>query len=170
MTVSLGTLSFQHAFETHFPFVCRALRRLGVHEGDVFDVAQEVFLTVHAHAATYDGARALQTWLYTFARNHAANYRRLKRTSAHDAPQSETAAPPSSPRRNARDVLRRALATLDEDQREAVVMHDLEGFSAPEVAELTGQPMNTIYSRIRLGRVALKAQVERLQGEHHGRA
>ena len=44
-------------------------------------------------------------------------------------------------------------------------MHDLEGFSAPEIAEQTASKLNTVYSRIRLAREDFKSAVERLQAK-----
>jgi RNA polymerase sigma factor (sigma-70 family) len=44
------------------------------------------------------------------------------------------------------------LGTLSEAQREVFVMAEVEGFTAPEIAEALGVKLNTVYSRLRLGR------------------
>jgi len=49
-------------------------------------------------------------------------------------------------------VLLRVLATLDPDRREVLVLHDLKGYSAPEIAEILATPLNTVYSRLRRAR------------------
>jgi RNA polymerase sigma-70 factor (ECF subfamily) len=55
-----------------------------------------------------------------------------------------------------------ALQVLPLEQRAVMVMHDLDGCTAPEVAEALEVPLNTVYSRLRLARdkfvAALRAQ------------
>ena len=53
----------------------------------------------------------------------------------------------------------RALATLDEEFREAVVLRDLEGLSYEEIAEATGVPAGTVRSRIHRGRAILRERL-----------
>lgn len=158
------SFEFRAAFEAEFGYVCRSLRRLGVADNDVQDVAQELFVAVHRAWSEYDPSRPLKPWLFSFALRCAANYRRLAR---HHIPlqRGDEAEPTiASPSRATedRDILLRALDRLDFDFRVAVVMHDLGGFSAPEIADSVGAPLNTIYSRIRLGRAELKNALTRL--------
>jgi RNA polymerase sigma-70 factor (ECF subfamily) len=58
-------------------------------------------------------------------------------------------------------VLRRQVAAqLDElvaEQREALVLHFTAGMTIPEIAEMTGAPVETVRSRIRLGKAALRS-------------
>ncbi len=145
--------------------MCRSLRRLGVREADMKDVAQEIFLTVHRHLDEYDAARPVRPWLFSFALRFAANYRRLVRNHGHvpddDLPQEAARGADVE----ARDLVLRALGALSFDFRVVFVMHDLEGFSAPEIAEQLGCKLNTVYSRIQLAREDFKSAVERLQAK-----
>ena len=155
---------FRDLFDAHFAFVCRALRRLGVRESDLRDVTQELFVSVHRQLETHDAARPVRPWIYSFALKHASNYRRLARLRGHDAIDEHTsplAAPDSDV--GARDLVLRALAKLDFDRRTVLVMHDLEGFAAPEIAEATETPLNTVYSRLRLVREDFRAAVAALE-------
>lgn len=54
-----------------------------------------------------------------------------------------------------RERLREALARLSAEQRTAVVLHDLNGFNAREIAEEIGVPLPTVKSHLRRGRQAL---------------
>jgi RNA polymerase sigma-70 factor (ECF subfamily) len=67
-------------------------------------------------------------------------------------------------------VLSAALAQLGLDQRAVFVMHEMEGWSMPEVAGALSIPLNTGYSRLRLAREQVKEAVTRLraQGGDHG--
>jgi RNA polymerase sigma-70 factor (ECF subfamily) len=64
--------------------------------------------------------------------------------------------------RQASRRLHAALARLDIDQRAVVVMHDLNGIPVPEIASALDVPLNTVYSRLRLGRAKITAA---LRGE-----
>lgn len=153
--------TFRTVFESELPFVCRALRRLGVREADLGDVAQELFLTVHDRLADYDPSRPIRTWLHGFCLRFASNYRRLARHRGKDLPDE----PPASDRSDAaatRDLVMRALERLDFEKRTTLVLHDMEGLSAPEIAELTKVPLNTVYSRLRLARADFREAIDAL--------
>jgi RNA polymerase sigma-70 factor (ECF subfamily) len=51
---------------------------------------------------------------------------------------------------------------LSPEHREVFVMAEVEGFTAPEIADALGAKLNTVYSRLRLGR----AQFERALARH----
>jgi RNA polymerase sigma-70 factor (ECF subfamily) len=157
---------FRGLFDAEFGYVCRALRRLGVQAGDLEDVAQELFVTVHRSLDEYDPGRPLRPWLFSFALRYAANYRRLARNQGHvsdEALHGFAAGEGSSA--EARDVVLRALAALDFERRTIMIMHDLEGFDAPEIASQVGIPLNTVYSRLRLARTDFRTAVEALQSK-----
>jgi RNA polymerase sigma-70 factor, ECF subfamily len=168
--VSLATGSevvseaFRELFDAEFAFVCRALRRLGVREADLADVTQELFVSVHRNLDSLDVSRARRPWLYSFAMRYASNYRRLARHRAHDSIDEMTIPLATSDADiGARDLVLRALADLDFDRRTVLVMHDLEGFQASEIAEMTETLLNTVYSRLRVARADFRAAVERLE-------
>jgi RNA polymerase sigma-70 factor, ECF subfamily len=156
---------FRDLFDSEFAYVCRALQRLGVRSGDVPDVAQELFLTVQRALPAYDAARPVRPWLCGFSVRFAANYRRLGRLTdlPGDGFERRTVAPSADV--EARDLVRKILDRLDFDRRAVIVMHDMEGFAAPEIAQELGVPLNTVYSRLRLAREDLKAAARQLQGE-----
>ena len=145
--------------------MCRALRRLGILESDLKDVAQELFVAVHERLGDFDRSRPLRPWLFGFAVRYASNYRRLARNRALDPVSDSQLGTDGSSRIEARDLVLRALGRLDFDRRTVVVMHDLEGFDAPEIARLLGIPVNTVYSRLRLARADFRAAFDDLQQE-----
>lgn len=150
--------TFTQLFEEHFGFACRSLQRLGVREADLEDVAQELFLAVHRALPESDRSRPLRPWLFGFAVRFAANYRRLawhKGRELDDVPVS----PKLHDKLAAKRAVLHALECLDFDKRVVLVMHDLEEFTAPEIAEQLGLPLNTVYSRVRLAREAFRGFV-----------
>ena len=89
-------LSIEALFRQEYSYVSNTLRRLGVHERDLEDVAQEVFLTVHAILDDYDRARPLRPWLFGIAYRHALRHReraRNRRELFEPSPGNDAAAP-----------------------------------------------------------------------------
>ena len=157
---------FRSVFDAELAYVCHSLRRLGVREGDLEDVAQDLFVAVHARFSEYDRARPIRPWLFSFACRVAANYRRLARhrreVARPDADEGATSLPDpeqSAERSEKRELLLEALETIDFDRRAAFIMHDLDGFTAAQIAEVVGAPENTIHSRVRLARIEMKQAV-----------
>ena len=59
----MATPTFPEVYEAHAATVLRTLRRLGVRDGDVEDVAQEVFVVVHRKLPEFAGRSSLKTWV-----------------------------------------------------------------------------------------------------------
>jgi RNA polymerase sigma-70 factor (ECF subfamily) len=160
--------AFAAAYDAEFEAVWLYLRRLGVPEADVEDAVHDVFVVAHRRYGTYDRARPLRPWLLGIAFRIAAQWRRRHRLEVPVAePEAEvpddTRAPDEvAASRQASRRLHAALARLDIDQRAVVVMHDLNGIPAPEIAAALDAPLNTVYSRLRLGRAKITAA---LRGE-----
>ena len=81
-TASVLADAFRSVLEAEFGYVCRALRRLGVRQADLKDVAQELFVAVHERFAERDPSRSIRPWLFSFALRYASNYRKLARHRA----------------------------------------------------------------------------------------
>lgn len=155
---------FEAMFREYFSYVVHSLRLLGVQERDLDDVAQDVFVTVHRRYADYDPNRPVKAWLFSFAARFASNYRRLVRhrlESDVDADTvldavADTRGKEESYRQSQLSFLQHALSSMVEEQRVVLIMHDIHGLTAPEIAEALSLPLNTVYSRVRRARKALK--------------
>jgi RNA polymerase sigma-70 factor (ECF subfamily) len=163
----MAGVSLRAIFDAEFEWVCRTLRRLGVRPSDLEDAAQETFLAVANRLSEYDPARPLRPWLFGFAMRIAANHRRKKKTDPTDTA-DEHASAAATPEHEAelrqqKDLVLRALEKIDDDRRPIFVMHDIEGFGAPEIATLLSIPVNTVYSRLRTARAEFEGAVQRLQ-------
>ncbi len=159
---------FTALFESNLAYVWSSLRRLGVHERDLEDVAHEVFLKVYAEIDRYDRARPIKPWLFAFAFRHASDYRKLSRhkTSLYgdDEPSQDTSGDASElmAKREREALVHRALESLDMDKRAVFVLSELDGCGMPEIAAALEIPLNTGYSRLRVARQELSAAVRRL--------
>lgn len=150
-------------FDANVTFVWRSLRYFGVHEVDLADQAQEVFMIAFRKKSGFEHRSSLRTWLYGICLRVAANYRRLARhrreVLCDKTPEGES---PSSPelrvdRLQARARLAAALDEIDVAQREVFVLREVEDLPMTEVAEVIGCPLQTAYSRHQAARRALRA-------------
>jgi RNA polymerase sigma-70 factor (ECF subfamily) len=159
----------------HAAFLLRTVRRLGVAELDVEDVAQEVLVIVHRKLAQYDTRCSMRGWIFGIASRVAADYRRSARVRRERVvdPVPETAVAAGQDRdfdrARARALLDHALDDLDEDKRNVFVLYELEGLEMQEVAEMLGCPVQTAYSRLHAARDRVRARVERALGERRAR-
>ncbi len=167
------TAQLEDVYRGEISYVVHTLRRLGVREADLEDVAHDVFVAVHRHFAERDPARPLKPWLFGFCYRIASDHRKLAR-HRHEAPPlaHEPADPAPQPDELvAEERLRRqllaALDAMDFDKRSLVVMHDLEGIAVPEVAALLAVPLNTAYSRLRLARAEFERELVKITGGSH---
>jgi RNA polymerase sigma factor (sigma-70 family) len=135
------------------------------------DLAQEAFVRAWRHAETFDPRRGgVATWLVVITRNLAIDAMRTRpRSELVDPDEMHWLLPPADEpdpaettiRFGDADWLRRALADVPNEQRRAVVLAGILGFTAQEVAEREGIPIGTAKSRIRLAMDKLrKARAE----------
>jgi RNA polymerase sigma-70 factor (ECF subfamily) len=170
-------------YAEHFRYVWRCLRALGLGDNQVDDAIHDVFLVVQQKLPNFDGGAELTTWLYAISLRVARRYRWAARKDAwrfaaiDDEPEKVAAQPAHSQRdpeqaleRGERlSLARRALERLEDDKREAFVLSQVEQMSAPEIAEIMGVPLNTVYSRIRAAKLAFQAEIGRLELVTRGR-
>jgi len=136
--------------------------------GAAEEIAQETFLRAWRHATAYDPRRGqVATWLLAIARNLAIDRLRVKRPDPIDpdklvamveagwTARDERAAPA----RERGDVYD-AVAALPTEQRRALVLSALFGFTAREIGEMEGAPLGTAKTRIGTALRKLRAELE----------
>jgi RNA polymerase sigma-70 factor, ECF subfamily len=141
---------------------------------DARDVAQETMLSLVRSIPTFRGESSVSTWLYTVARSFCIKKRRrTKGAPAHHEPldvttQEQSAAPTPEQSllgREARDAVATALDQLEPDAREVVILRDIEGLTAPEVAEVTGLSVAAVKSRLHRARQSLREHLVAVVGD-----
>jgi RNA polymerase sigma-70 factor (ECF subfamily) len=165
-------IAFEAIYSRHFRAVWRTLRRLGVAHAQLDDAAQDVFVVVHKKLATFDG-RSVKNWLYAIAVRVASDQRRgaarrqtapLPETLADEAPGPARASETTESVR----LLHELLSNLDEKKRTVFVLSELEQLSVPEIAEVLGDNVNTVYSRLRAARAQFDAALTRHREHESG--
>jgi RNA polymerase sigma-70 factor (ECF subfamily) len=161
-----GAAFFRTVFDTEYDYVHHSLRRLGVDQRDLEDVAHEVFVEVYKNLGRYDRARPIKPWLFAFAFRFASDYRRLARHRTElGLPDDEATshAPSAEDRaveREAAQLVAAALHAMPIDQRAVFLLYELDEIPMKQIAESLGIAVNTAYSRLRLAREVFAAHAE----------
>jgi RNA polymerase sigma-70 factor, ECF subfamily len=150
------------------------LRMCGSEE-DARDVLQETLLAAFRGLPEFRGQADLSTWLYQIARSFCIKVRRRRsgepaQMADIDAPEARgvvSEAPEADARVHAREigaVLQAALLSLPESHREVIVLKDVEGLSAEQVAEVLAEEVAAVKSRLHRARASLRQAVSTLLG------
>ncbi|HVG28143.1 MAG TPA: sigma-70 family RNA polymerase sigma factor [Pyrinomonadaceae bacterium] len=152
-----------------------AWRLLGNRE-DARDATQEVYLRVFKYLDRFRAGEDFQGWLYRITVNVCHDLARKRRAGGEQLdefdPGHERAAfanPPGGAdaerltlRAQQLALVRRALATLPEKERAALVLRDLEGLSTEETARALGSRPVTVRSQVSSARAKIKSYCDRL--------
>jgi len=140
------------------------------------DVTQDVFLRVWRRPDQFDLSRGkFVTWLLSVARNRSIDQRRSQsRRLRHEALPATEEDEDVLPGDNARDdpalatvlaeeraAVRAALATLPPEQRLALQLAYFGGMTQQEIANMLGQPLGTVKTRMRLGMQKMRNALQR---------
>jgi RNA polymerase sigma-70 factor (ECF subfamily) len=145
---------------------------------DARDVAQETLLAAARSVNRFREASSPSTWLYTIARSFCIKKRRKSKFApatvlSLDGEGLEAAAavpdPGRDPERELQDrrlvaALDAAISALDPKHREILVLRDVEGLAASEVAEVTGLSVEAVKSRLHRARLQVRERLAPLLG------
>jgi RNA polymerase sigma-70 factor, ECF subfamily len=133
--------------------------RLSVHlirdESLADDITQDAFVRAYRFLPRYRGDSKFSTWLFTITRNCALDELRRSSRRSNLSNRLGTQAQPARSDQTAGIEVREALARLDLDLREPIVLIDMFGSSYAEAAHILGHPVGTIKSRVHRGRATL---------------
>jgi RNA polymerase sigma-70 factor, ECF subfamily len=170
--------------ERFAPRVYRLAYGITRNEADAEEVVQDVFLTLFRKISSFEGRSALGTWIYRVTTNAALIKRRGKRADREvlledhlprfredghregdramllmdwsRSPEEECLS------RESRDAVRQMIARLPETYQTVVLLKDMEELSNEEVAEILGESVAAVKSRLHRARMAIREQVTRL--------
>jgi RNA polymerase sigma-70 factor, ECF subfamily len=145
---------------------------------DAKDVLQDTLLSMARGVRDFRGASSISTWLYTIARSFCIKKRRRSKFAPEEERSLDTemiaegrqlADPGQSPEealagKQVRHALEQAIRGLEPMYREVLLLRDVEGLTAPEVAEVLGVTVQAVKSRLHRARLSVRAQVAPLLG------
>jgi RNA polymerase sigma-70 factor (ECF subfamily) len=145
---------------------------------DAKDVLQDTLLALARGVRDFRGASSMSTWLYSVARSYCIKKHRMPKSApglerslesdaAHEAARvADRGKLPDEAlaERQIEQAVEQAIATLDPMYREVLILRDIEGLSAAEVAEVVGASVDAVKSRLHRARIALRANMAPLLG------
>ena len=151
--------SFRQGIQAATPALRRYARALTRDAETADDLVQDTLVRALRSEHLFHGGD-IRSWLYTILTNLNRNRLRSLARRPLLTPIEDSDAPDSSgPELGGRDI-ERALASLVEDQRVALLLVVLEGLSYREVAEVQGVPIGTVMSRLARARAQIRAYLE----------
>lgn len=146
-------------------------RGLGDHDA-ALDVSQEVFLKAYRGLTRFNGDSQFFTWLFRITMNETISARRRRDrrqrpvSLGREDADGERAQDPADPaafepgaeagRQDDLAMIQRAIATLDDEQAQVLLLRDIDGRSYQEIAEVLELPLGSVKSKIHRARQALK--------------
>src|SRR5829696_9030603 len=151
--------AFDMLFERYREAIWQFFRRRTSDGGRAEELAQDTFVAILQGAARYQQRGTVRSYLFGTAYNVLQADRRRALHRSTDPLESDPAAPHRADPDDAIWV-REAMATLDETDREVLMLREYEQLSYQEIADLRGIPLNTVRSQLFRARMALKAALE----------
>lgn len=151
--------TFRQNVEATIPALRRYARALTRDADIADDLVQDTLVRALRSEHLFHGGD-VRSWLYTILTNLNRNRLRSLARRPTLSPIEDNDAPDlAGPEAGGRDI-ERALATLVEDQRHALLLVVLEGLSYREVADVQGVPIGTVMSRLARARVQIKSYLD----------
>jgi RNA polymerase sigma-70 factor, ECF subfamily len=154
--------------------------------GDAEEVVQDAFLTLFQKIHTFEERAALGSWLYRIVTNAALMKRRGRRGDREVSLESQlpkfldngrragdqtllmadwSQNPEATLRsREAQAIVNQAIDALPGQYRAVLLLRDIEGLSTEEVAEILGESVAAVKSRVHRGRMAFREELTRQFG------
>jgi RNA polymerase sigma-70 factor (ECF subfamily) len=152
--------------ERHAPRVYRFGLKMCRDEEDAREVLQDTLLTAARQLRQFRGASALSTWLYAIARSFCIKRRRKAGSEIPAADEERGDAIDSAPtpehqaeQRELGQALEKAIAELEPMYREVLLLRDVEGLSAAEVAEVLQIGVAAVKSRLHRARAQVRQRL-----------
>jgi len=148
--------AFAELFRRHRSDVLRLVHRMLGPSADAEDVVQEVFIQVHKSLGEFRGQAKFSTWLHRVTVNVVLMVRRAARSRptfagepvADHEPDHRMLPDEEAARRRRITAFQRLLDRLPEKKRTVFVLHELEGKSPAEIAEIVDAPVLTVRTRL----------------------
>lgn len=176
--------AFEKLVERHRDQVFSLAYRMTRSEADAAEVTQETFLSAFQHLDEFKGQAAFGSWVHRIAANHALM--RLRHSRVVKNAEDELKGPEFNERgshlhypetdwsRRADEkaldaelgrAIEQATDQLPDVYREVFLLKDMEGLSYEEIAEITGDSVGAIKSRLHRARLALREAIDRFYNE-----
>lgn len=154
-----NTAAFGELVRRHQGLVRAMLQRMCRNHALADDLAQDAFIRAFEKIGSFKGTGTFKSWLCSIAYTEFLKSARKRKSTEKALEKFQSGMEDSEAPRDMGNVvdLDRALATLKEDERAAVVLCYSCGMSHSEAADATGMPLGTVKSHVNRGRAKLQA-------------
>ena len=154
-----NTAAFETLYRRHAPRVHGLCLRLSSNQARAEELTQECFVRAWQKINSFRGESTFGTWLYRLSANLVLSDLRRHRHWQHSLEElgDDHVAPPVDETLG-RD-LEHAIATLPDGSRAILVLHDIEGYSHPEISKMTGIAVGTSKTQLHRARMALRGRL-----------
>jgi RNA polymerase sigma-70 factor (ECF subfamily) len=146
--------AFGHLYARHRDRLRRVANLVAGDEAE--DALHDGMVRAYRHAAHFRGQSAVVTWLHRIVVNAALDITRRRPSVAEP---DDTMPSPEPHQPELRHDIRRAGRALNRDQKRAVLLVDVYGYSLDEASRILGVPAGTVKSRAARGRARLAARL-----------
>lgn len=150
--------AIQEVLQQYHPSIVHFARRYCA-ASDLEDAVQETLWTVYQKIGTLRTPQAFISWTFQIVRHHCYRYLSLNRQSTEAMDQLtylESVGEQDVLYQELKQDIVQALAKLPVAYRQIVILRDIEGYTAPEVAEMLNITVETVKSRLHRGRNELR--------------
>lgn len=150
--------AFRALYRRHAPAVYGLLCRLtGGRDGDAADLLQETWIRAAGRLETFGGRARFRTWVSGVAVNCYREWRRREASGAVLTPLESPHGIPDEPRRALALDINQVLLAIPIHYREALLLHDVEGFTHDDIATALGIEPGTSKSRVARARTIFRS-------------
>ena len=176
--------AFEALVEAHRDKVYGLTLRMTRSEADAAEITQDTFLSAYQHLKDFRGDAAFGSWVHRIAANNAPM--RLRHRRVVQAAEGELLGPEFTERESLAEypsqdwsrsaegkildaelgrAIQGATDRLPEGYREVFLLKDVEGLSYEQIAEVTGDSIPAIKSRLHRARLALREAIDRFYNQ-----
>ena len=168
--------AFEEIIKLYEKKICQTIYYMVKNESTVEDIAQEVFIKVYKNLSKFNEQSSLYTWIYRITMNACYDEIKKEKKVYHlsnyvDSDDGEEEIEYEDENQNVDDIVERklnkeilikAIRTLNEEYRSLIVLRDIRGFSYWEISEMLNMKLGTVKSKISRAREALKKELIRM--------
>ncbi len=152
-------LAGRELYDAHAPRVYSLVFRMSGDADKARELTQDTFIRAFSRLAQFRGDAALSTWLHRIAVTVVSNSRRKEIRFRREVSLDEARSVAAFEGRSDPDLkqsIDRAIENLSDAYRTTLIMHDVEGYTHAEIAEVLGVPEGTCKSRLSAARAQLR--------------
>ena len=153
--------AFEQLIEQYQGMVYNLALKLLCNPEDAADAAQDTLIKTYNSISSFNGKSRFSTWIYRVTYNVCLDRIRKTKRRTHELLNERIVDGGPTPQSALEDseralIIKDAINSLPPDQKTAIVMRDIDGFSYDEISEVLSCSLGTVKSRINRARLKLR--------------